>query len=283
VSGRVRALWVVFALLAGGCGGTTSAPRAQPPPSFVMPSSVPSGPGSEEPSAPADPPPLPPGAVPLTAAELARIPQFGPPPPAVPITLPTGNSAAWLSHISTTQKVAFITIDDGWEKNPKAFALFTAAKVPVSLFLQTNAIRSDVDYFKPLMQAGATIQAHTVTHKQLTGKSYEFQKREICGSADQLGKWYGKRPTLFRPPFGAKDATTLRVTHDCGMKAAFFWKEATNKGKVYYQGKRVVQPGDIILMHFRPAFIDDFLAVLKAIHDAGLTPARLEDYIPGAE
>jgi hypothetical protein len=35
-------------------------------------------------------------------------------------------------------------------------------------------------------------------------------------------------------------------------------------------------------MHFRPAFIADFLAVLKAIKEAGLTPARLEDYIPGA-
>jgi hypothetical protein len=41
-----------------------------------------------------------------------------------------------------------------------------------------------------------------------------------------------------------------------------------------------VQPGDIILMHFRPRFVDDFLAVLGAIHRAGLTPARLEDYIP---
>jgi hypothetical protein len=32
-------------------------------------------------------------------------------------------------------------------------------------------------------------------------------------------------------------------------------------------------------MHFRPAFIDDFLAVLAAIAQSGLTPALLEDYI----
>jgi hypothetical protein len=32
-------------------------------------------------------------------------------------------------------------------------------------------------------------------------------------------------------------------------------------------------------MHFRPAFVDDFLAVLAAISQGGLTPARLEDYI----
>jgi hypothetical protein len=38
-------------------------------------------------------------------------------------------------------------------------------------------------------------------------------------------------------------------------------------------------PGDIILMHFRPAFLRDVLAALRAIHAAGLTPALLEDYV----
>jgi peptidoglycan/xylan/chitin deacetylase (PgdA/CDA1 family) len=271
------AVTVVMAVVTG-CGGGPSAVR---PNRMVMPSSsASSGVPAKNPDEPAKP--LPPGTVALAPAELARVPKFGPPPAPAPITLAKGNSAAWLSAIPTTQKVAFITIDDGWEKNPKAYALFTAANVPVSLFLQTNAIKSDVNYFKPLVQAGATIEAHTITHQQLRGKSYATQKREICGSADKLGQWYGRRPQLFRPPFGAKDDTTLRAVHDCGMKAAFFWKEATNKGKVYYQGKHKVQPGDIILMHFRPAFVDDFIAVLKSIKAAGLTPARLEDYIPGA-
>jgi peptidoglycan/xylan/chitin deacetylase (PgdA/CDA1 family) len=102
----------------------------------------------------------------------------------------------------------------------------------------------------------------------------------VCGSADQLGGLYGRRPVLFRPPFGEKDNTTLQAVHDCGMKAAFFWKETVNGGALQYQAGHQVKPGDIILMHFRPQFIDDFLAALQAIHDAGLTPARLEDYIP---
>ena len=37
--------------------------------------------------------------------------------------------------------------------------------------------------------------------------------------------------------------------------------------------------GDIILMHFRPAFVEDFLAALRVIYEAGLAPALLEDYI----
>jgi hypothetical protein len=70
------------------------------------------------------------------------------------------------------------------------------------------------------------------------------------------------------------------VVYDCGMKAAFYWKETVNAGVVRYQTGHQIQPGDIILMHFRPTFVEDFLAALRTIHDAGLTPTRLEDYIP---
>ena len=216
---------------------------------------------------------------PLSAADLARIPHFPPAPAPRPITVPTGPSAAWLSAIPTDQPVAFITIDDGWTKDPRAEALLRAAHVPVTLFLMINAIKSDPGYFRGLEAAGAVIEAHTITHQDLKGKAYAVQKKEICGSVDQLTQYYGRRPVLFRPPFGDEDATTLRAVHDCGLKAAFFWKETTDKGIVRYQVGQTVHRGDIILMHFRPAFVDDFIAILQAISRAGLTPALLENYI----
>ncbi|GIF16840.1 hypothetical protein Ate01nite_68720 [Actinoplanes teichomyceticus] len=211
----------------------------------------------------------------------ARIPRFPPAPAATRVALPGGDKAAFFSHIPTTQKVAFITIDDGWAKNPLALRLFQAANVPVTLFLEVDAIKDDPGYFTPLKAAGATIENHTITHATMTRLSYPGQKREICGGADRLAQLYGDRPTLFRPPGGAYNGTTLRAAHDCGMKAVFNWTQTTDHGKIFYQGTpKVVKPGDIILMHFRPRFVDDFLAVLEAIHKNGLTPARLEDYIP---
>jgi peptidoglycan/xylan/chitin deacetylase (PgdA/CDA1 family) len=116
------------------------------------------------------------------------------------------------------------------------------------------------------------IEAHTISHPELRGRGESFQKRQICGSADQLAKWYGRRPVLFRPPFGDKDSTTLRVAHSRGLKAGFMWKETVNEGKVRYQEDHAVKPGDVILMHFRPAFVRDFIAALQPIHRAGLTP-----------
>jgi peptidoglycan/xylan/chitin deacetylase (PgdA/CDA1 family) len=216
------------------------------------------------------------------AARRARygIPDFAPAPPPQPITLPEGDSVEYLHRIPTDQKVAFLTIDDGALKLPEAQELIAAAGVPVTLFLTTDTIRDDPGYFRPMIDAGAVVEAHTVTHAGLRGRSYEFQRREICGSADELGAWFVRRPTLFRPPYGEKDATTLRAAKDCGMTAAFMWTETVHKGKVRYQTGKPVKPGDILLMHFREAFRADFVGALKAIHRAGLTPALLEDYMP---
>lgn len=207
------------------------------------------------------------------------IPVFPPAPPAEKIAPVPGGSAPYLLRIPTGQKVAFLTIDDGYVKHPEAPKLIAAAGVPVTLFLTTDAVKDDPDYFKPMIDAGAVVEAHTISHPDLRGKPYAEQKHQICGSADRLAGWYGRRPVLFRPPFGNKDATTLQAARDCGMKAAFMWKQTVHKGKVRYQEGRSVQPGDIILMHFRKDFVADFLAALRAIRKAGLTPALLEDYV----
>ncbi|MFI5840490.1 polysaccharide deacetylase family protein [Catenuloplanes sp. NPDC051500] len=262
--------------IAAGCAGGAAPERteASAAPVAAPSAAVPSAPPPEEVARQA-------ALAALPEDMRKRVPTFGPPPAPTKVTLPTNGSAGWFSSIPTEQKIAFITIDDGWSKDPMALTLFQAAHVPVTLFLEIDAIKSDPGYFTPLRdQGGATIQNHTISHPNLEGMSYDAQKKEICGGSDKLTEYYRERPTLFRPPFGNHDANTLKAVHDCGMKAAFFWREATDHGKVFYQTEHKVQPGDIILMHFRPQFADDFLAVLKAIHEAGLTPARLEDYIP---
>ena len=269
------AFLAALALLAA-CGTPGPAPNSQWVAAGGAGGGVPLSPtpgGDDDPSA---------GPTPSAGASgsfAGKIPTFPPAPPPEPITVPAGPSAAWITHIPTTQKVAFLTIDDGWVQLPEGVQLFKAAHIPVTLFLSLNAIRNNPAYFKQFQDAGAVIEAHTLTHPELKGKSYDFQKHEACGSADQLGQLYGRRPVLFRPPFGDEDPTTLKVVHDCGMKAAFFWKETVNAGIVRFQAGHTVQPGDIILMHFRPTFVADFLAALNAILAAGLTPALLENYI----
>ncbi len=182
----------------------------------------------------------------------------------------------------TQHKVAFITIDDGGlSRTQEALELIKRADIPVTMFLNSPAASSHTSYFKAIQATGAYVQNHTVTHRNLKGQSYDFQRKEIKDCSDKLEELFGTRPYLFRPPFGNHDNITLKAARDCGMRASFFWTETVNDGLVRYQtSQKIVKPGDVLLMHFRPALADDLLGALKAIHDSGLTPARLEDYLP---
>ncbi|MBB5479915.1 polysaccharide deacetylase family protein [Micromonospora parathelypteridis] len=212
---------------------------------------------------------------------VSQVPTFPEAPPPQPVQLPaTGPAPIW-HRLPTEQKVAFITIDDGGLARPPAVADFIwQAHIPVTMFLNSPAAEEHDVYFRQIEVAGGVVENHTIRHTSLAGRSYDHQKQEICGAADKLEALFGKRPTLFRPPFGEHDTTTLQAAHDCGAKAVFHWTETVHEGKVRYQTpEKVVHPGDVLLMHFRPALMDDLLAALKAIHRAGLTPALLEDYV----
>ncbi|WP_406076901.1 polysaccharide deacetylase family protein [Micromonospora sp. NBC_00858] len=212
---------------------------------------------------------------------VSQVPAFPAAPPPQPVQPAANGSAPFWHRVPTEQKVAFITIDDGGlARPPEVIDFIREAHIPVTMFLNSPAAAEHTDYFRQIEAAGGVVANHTITHPSLTGRSYASQKHEICGAADELETLFGKRPALFRPPFGDRDSTTLKAAHDCGMKAVFHWTETVHEGKVRYQTpEKVVRPGDVLLMHFRPALMDDLLAALKAIHRAGLTPAVLEDYV----
>jgi peptidoglycan/xylan/chitin deacetylase (PgdA/CDA1 family) len=234
-----------------------------------------STPAVQTPSATPPPPPT-------LEQYVARIPSFpsAPAPRPVRFDHPEG-AAAWQNRIPTTQPVAFITIDDGLTRHPWADDLIRASKVPVTLFLTTNYVSRHQDYFQQIHDAGQVlIEGHTVSHPKLLELSYDDQRYQLCKATDLIEEWYGRRPVFFRPPYGEKNDDTMRAAWSCGLKVGFHWRATVDKGVIYYQAlDKRLHPGDIVLMHFRPAFPDDFIAALEAIKAAGLTPALLEDYV----
>ena len=213
--------------------------------------------------------------------EGKRLPVFAPPPPPQPITAPTGALAPIYSRIPVhQQRVAFLTMDDGQTQLSTAGPLMAAAHIPFTMFLIGPVAAKNPPFFERLTSEGGVIEDHTLTHPIMRGLSYARQRQEICGARDLLHSTFQSTPRFFRPPYGDYDHNTLRAVHDCGLRAAFNWAETVNGGKVYYQTPiHQIEPGDIILMHFRPAFVSDVLAALNAIHQAGLTPALLENYV----
>ncbi len=286
---RIVAVLAVSALLIGSTAGC--APRHAAPSSFGAPADSSSVPVTGSPDgSPPVPSPAPsgspggsPSAKPAGNPFLGRVPVFPPAPPATPIALPDGPNAPLYHRLKVDQPVAFLTMDDGWTQLPEAIQLMQAAHIRFTMFLIAPVAAKSPTFFKSLEQAGGVIEDHTITHPDLKGKSYSTQHHEMCDSAPTLKQTFGRQPLLFRPPFGDQDSTTLQVAHDCGYRAVVDWAETVDKGIVRYQTPdHVVKAGDIILMHFRPAFVDDVLAALNAIKAAGLTPALLEDYLAPA-
>jgi peptidoglycan/xylan/chitin deacetylase (PgdA/CDA1 family) len=185
-----------------------------------------------------------------------------------------------ISRIPVRDKVVFITIDDGWEKDPAFVRLIRERRIPVTLFLTNLAIRKDYGYFRGLQRAGALIEDHTMTHPYLPKMSYARQKHEICASADIYARQYGSRPTLFRAPYGATRRDTLRAARDCGMKAVFFWREVVSGGRIAYQTADRLHSGDILLVHFNPNMTADFKRMLHTIKEQGFTPAAFKKHLP---
>ena len=218
----------------------------------------------------------------LTALQklVTKLPVFPAAPKPIPVHITAGSSAPIFYRLPVTSKVAFLTIDDGIVQMPEDLTVMHAAHIPFTMFLIAPVAARNPSFFKKLVADGGVIEDHTLTHPILRGRTEDFQEHEICGGRTMLTHSFGRAPALFRPPFGDYDQTTLRVVHDCGLTAAFYWSETVRNGKVFYQtSNHKIKPGDIILMHFRSTFPADVLAALTAIHKAGLTPALLEDYI----
>lgn len=192
-----------------------------------------------------------------------------------------------IKRIETDKPYVFITIDDGAVRHPLALELIRASGVRPTLFLNTRYAEGHGEYFKPFQQqAKVSINGHTATHPNLNGKSYDGQKQEICSNADYIAADFGARPKLFRPPFGNFDRTTRKVAADCGFTALVTWTAAVNDGVVQFQAGGKLNAGDIVLMHFRNSFTEDYLAFLNRARQDGLTPVVLDDFLssspPGA-
>ncbi|GGU35214.1 polysaccharide deacetylase family protein [Streptomyces lavendofoliae] len=188
--------------------------------------------------------------------------------------------------VPTKERVVFLTIDDGAEKDPRLLEMMDDLDIPYSAFLSDYLVKEDYRYFARMRDRGVALHNHTLNHRYMPALSYEEQEREICGQQDVIEKRYGKRPTLFRPPYGNYNADTLRAARSCGVRAVPLWAaEAFPDHMEWREWDRDLHPGDIILTHFRGredwngTMPDMIRQVMDVVTAKGYAVAKLEDYV----
>jgi Polysaccharide deacetylase len=212
-----------------------------------------------------------------------------PPPPAVkPVTLNASDPTVF-SHVPLTDKVVFITIDDGAEKEPAFIQMVRDLRVPMAIDLADLFIRDDYAYFEKLYETGfVSIQNHTVNHPlSMPALSAAQQLDEISGQQERLHQRYRVKPYIFRPPGGNYNETTVAAAGQAGLKGLMMWKEAMEISDMEYQtAAHRLSPGDIVLCHFRgPAQLDGETMVrmmsrlYRHIQQQGYTIGDITQYV----
>jgi peptidoglycan/xylan/chitin deacetylase (PgdA/CDA1 family) len=203
-------------------------------------------------------------------------------PSPTPVALTGSSMAPVYSVVPTMNRVIFLGIDDGIVRDPQVLAFLEQAHIPFTAFLSEPQAASGLAFWHAIQAAGGTVESHTLTHPDLTKLSTARQRQEICATLGLYQQWFGRRPTLFRPPYGRYDSRVRVIAASCGYRAVVMWKGATNDGRLDLQDGKLLKPGDILLMHWRTDLLQNLRVVVAACKTQGFTIARLQDYLsPG--
>ncbi|MFE9704860.1 polysaccharide deacetylase family protein [Streptomyces sp. NPDC005930] len=190
-----------------------------------------------------------------------------------------------VDHVRTTDRVVFLTYDDGAERDPAFADLVRERHLPVTLFLTdtvTGPVYGDLARLRPF---GASLQNHTLDHRSLRGLPRAGQRAEICGQQTKLRSRFGVRTRLLRPPHGTYDTTTLHAAADCGVTALVLWRAALAPGGdlTYTRGAHRLHPGDIVAVDPDHPSATNLTArterLLRTIEEQGLRAGTLENYL----
>lgn len=169
-----------------------------------------------------------------------------------------GNNDIFFKNGSREEKIIALTFDDGPhpKETHKILDVLDKYNIKATFFVVGKHASW---YSEPLIRAskeGHEIGNHTFSHPDISNLSSDDIKREIKECEDTLVKLTGKRPTLFRPPYGSYSEEKLgEIAKESGYKIILWttidakdWKNPPpsqisdciiNKAK----------NGDIILLH----------------------------------
>lgn len=134
------------------------------------------------------------------------------------------------------------------------------------------------------INSGDAIGDHTETHPMLAKLSAHEQYEQLFDQMAQIEVVGGKRPRLFRPPYGSFNATTFRELHHLRLLMVLWSVDTADytlpgADAIVQRALAGAKPGAIILMHDgggqRSETIAALPAIVKGLHKRGLRPVTV--------
>ena len=157
-------------------------------------------------------------------------------------------------RVETDKPMVALTLDDGPTEQGVTAALeaLEARDARATFFLVGSHVAERPDLVGRIARDGHEIGNHSLTHKQMMGRSAAFYDREIAETHRLLVEAGAPPPALFRPPYGKKLWGLGRAAERHGYKMVMIDVEepTTSDPRAYAeQIVRDARPGSILLMH----------------------------------
>lgn len=158
--------------------------------------------------------------------------------------------------VEKEEKVVSISFDAAWgnEQTQTLLDILDKYKVKSTFFLVGQWVDKYPDSVKDIAKAGHDVGNHSNTHPHMPQMSSKQMLDELNDCNDKIEKLIGKRPTLFRPPYGDYNNTLVETVNSINMYCVQWdidsldWKDPTPQQMVD-RIKKKLQPGSIILLH----------------------------------
>ena len=158
--------------------------------------------------------------------------------------------------VETAEKKIAISFDCAWGVD-HTDALLSAMEqndVRCTFFAVEFWVKKYPQYAKKIVEKGHELGTHSRTHSYMSKQSKEEITDELYTSSKAIEEVTGKKPTLFRPPYGDYDNDVIQTSLQAGLYPiqwdvdSLDWKNlsATEIALRIING---VKPGSIILCH----------------------------------
>lgn len=177
-----------------------------------------------------------------------------------------------------TGRHVYFTIDDGWFPNRRVLQIMKSESVPVTTFLIVDAARENLGYWHDFADAGGRIENHTVSHPYLTRLPRGAAEQQWAGAQRALRGWFGRTPSLGRPPYGDINDSVSAAARNAGLTTMVAWSAVDSTGAVQtWDRSGQLSAGEIALSHWDPGVDTDLEQLVAAAQERGLTPAYLPE------
>ena len=168
--------------------------------------------------------------------------------------------------VDTDQKKVAISFDAAWgnEHTEAILDILDQYNVKTTFFLVDFWAKEFPEDVKEIAARGHEVESHSATHPDMANLSADEIREELNLAAVTIEGLTGKRPTLFRPPFGSYNNTLMETAEELGYQViqwsvdSLDWKDISTQ-EVISRVTEDVQPGSIVLFHNNAETVEEYL------------------------